>query len=83
MFCHAEDSEVVQVCSIEEPASRKRSQEPPDMLPARKKRKSVDFSDIAWGEETRPVCEGKQEFLKSGPDSSTMKSAKQTELSGS
>ena len=35
------------------------------MLRARKKRKAVEFSDIAWGEEVRPVSEEGIEFLRS------------------
>ena len=62
----------------EEPASRKRSQESPDTLPAKKKRKAINHSDR--GEEVRPVCEEKKEFLRSGPASSTVKSVRQTFL---
>ena len=37
----------------EEPASRKRSYESPDMLPVKKKRKAINHSDISWGEKVR------------------------------
>ena len=48
------------------------------MLPAKNKRKAVEFSDIAWGEESRPVSEERLEFLGSGPDSSTPRPPRQT-----
>ena len=55
----------------------KRSQEPPDTLPPKKKRKAVNHIDIAWGEELRPVIVESVEFLKLGPASSTTRPYKQ------
>ena len=62
----------------EEKPSKKRSQDPSEMLPTRKKGKVVEFSDIAWGEEVRPVSEERIEFLRSGPDLSTPRPARHT-----
>ena len=35
--------------TVEENPSKKRSMEPSDMLPAKKKRKALELNDIAWG----------------------------------
>ena len=64
----------------EENPSKKRSLEPSVMLPAKKKRKAVEFSNIAWGEEVMPVREEKLEFLRSAPDSNTPNTARQTTI---
>ena len=62
----------------EEKSSKKRSQDPSEMFPARKKRNANEFSDIAWGEEVRPLSEERKEFLRSGPDPSTHRPVRQT-----
>ena len=61
----------------EENPSKKRSLELSDMLLAKKKRKAVEFSDIAWGEEVR---EKRLEFLRSAPDSNTPSTARQSTI---
>ena len=64
----------------EEQTSKKRIQDPSEGLPARKKKKEVNFRDIAWGEEIRPVSEERMELLRSGPDPSTPRPVRQTTI---
>ena len=66
--------------TVEENPSKKRSIEPSDMHPARKKRKALELNDISWGEEVRPVWEEVLAFLKSATDSKTPSTAKQTTI---
>ena len=67
--------------TVEENPSKKRSMEPSDMLPAKKKRRALQLNDIAWGEEARPVREEVLKFLKSAPDSKTPSTANSPQLS--
>ena len=55
----------------EEKPSKKRIQDPSEMLTA---------SDIACGEKVRPVSEERKEFLRSGPDLSTPRPVRQTTI---
>ena len=66
--------------TVEENPSKKRSMEPSDMLPAKKKRRALELNDIAWGEEVRAVREEVLAFLRSAPISKTASTAIQTTI---